>query len=96
MERLSFLSADYLSMDSRLTSDMDDTADEGGAYTDNDADVEMMHISAISRSSEPVTAEEVRIRYTPTCTHAHTHAHTHKHRLSSSTGCQRHLAANLN
>uniref|UniRef100_A0A674NJ93 Tight junction protein 2b (zona occludens 2) n=1 Tax=Takifugu rubripes TaxID=31033 RepID=A0A674NJ93_TAKRU len=60
MERLSFLSADYLSMDSRLTSDMDDTADEAGTYTDNEPDMEMMHISAISRSSEPVTAEEVR------------------------------------
>lgn len=47
-------------MDSRLHSDLDDTADEGGAYTDNEPDVEMMHISAISRSSEPVTAEEVR------------------------------------
>uniref|UniRef100_A0AAQ5XQR8 Tight junction protein 2b (zona occludens 2) n=1 Tax=Amphiprion ocellaris TaxID=80972 RepID=A0AAQ5XQR8_AMPOC len=61
MERLSFLSAmsaDYLSLDSRLTSDQDDTVDEGGAYTDNDLDVETMHISAISRSSEPVTAEE--------------------------------------
>lgn len=64
MERLSFLSADYLSMDSRLTLDMDDTADEGGAYTDNEPDMEMMHISAISRSSEPVTAEEVRVKYT--------------------------------
>lgn len=62
MERLSFLSADYLSMDSRLTSDMDDTADEAGAYTDNEPDAEMMHISAISRSSEPVTAEEVRVQ----------------------------------
>lgn len=63
MERLSFLSAmsaDYLSMDSRLTSDLDDTADETGAYTDNEPDAEMMHISAISRSSEPVSAEEVR------------------------------------
>lgn len=62
MERLSFLStmsADYLSMDSRLTSDLDDTADEGGAYTDMEPDVETVHISAISRSSEPVTAEEV-------------------------------------
>ncbi|KAK2902566.1 tight junction protein ZO-2-like [Channa argus] len=68
VERLSFLSAmsaDYLSMDSRLTSDMDDTADEGGAYTDNEPDVEMMHISAISRSSEPVTAEEILRRYSP-------------------------------
>lgn len=62
MERLSFLSADYLSMDSRLTSDMDDTADEAGVYTDNEPDMEMMHISAISRSSEPVTAEEVRVQ----------------------------------
>lgn len=62
MERLSFLSADYLSMDSRLTSDLEDTADEGGAYTDNEPDLEMMHISAISRSSEPVTAEEVRVQ----------------------------------
>ncbi|KAK2837058.1 hypothetical protein Q5P01_014270 [Channa striata] len=68
VERLSFLSAmsaDYLSMDSRLTSDMDDTADEGGAYTDNEPDVEMMHVSAISRSSEPVTAEEILRRYSP-------------------------------
>eukprot|EP00064_Thunnus_orientalis_P008678 superscaffoldBa00001053_g8701 len=69
VERLSFLSAmsaDYLSMDSRLTSDLDDTADEAGAYTDNEPDVETMHISAISRSSEPVTAEEVRVKYTNT------------------------------
>uniref|UniRef100_A0AAQ5ZW57 Tight junction protein 2b (zona occludens 2) n=1 Tax=Amphiprion ocellaris TaxID=80972 RepID=A0AAQ5ZW57_AMPOC len=68
MERLSFLSAmsaDYLSLDSRLTSDQDDTVDEGGAYTDNDLDVETMHISAISRSSEPVTAEEILRRYSP-------------------------------
>ncbi|XP_042343933.1 tight junction protein ZO-2-like isoform X5 [Plectropomus leopardus] len=68
VERLSFLSAmsaDYLSMDSRLTSDLDDTADEGGTYTDNEPDVEIMHISAISRSSEPVTAEEILRRYSP-------------------------------
>ncbi|XP_070759748.1 tight junction protein ZO-2b isoform X1 [Enoplosus armatus] len=68
VERLSFLSAmsaDYLSMDSRLTSDLDDTADEGGAYTDNEPDVDTMHISAISRSSEPVTAEEILRRYSP-------------------------------
>lgn len=63
------MSADYLSMDSRLTSDLEDTADEGGTYTDNEPDVEMMHISAISRSSEPVTAEEVR--------HMHARARTH-------------------
>ncbi|XP_074525674.1 tight junction protein ZO-2b isoform X2 [Halichoeres trimaculatus] len=68
VERLSYLSAmsaDYLSMDSRLTSDMDDTPDEGGTYTDNEHDAEMMHISAISRSSEPVTAEEILRRYSP-------------------------------
>uniref|UniRef100_A0A8C5EJP9 Tight junction protein 2b (zona occludens 2) n=1 Tax=Gouania willdenowi TaxID=441366 RepID=A0A8C5EJP9_GOUWI len=66
VERLSYLSSmstDYLSMDSRLTSDLDDTADEGGAYTDNEPDAEMMHISAISRSSEPVRAEEVTLKY---------------------------------
>uniref|UniRef100_A0A665VUJ1 Tight junction protein 2b (zona occludens 2) n=1 Tax=Echeneis naucrates TaxID=173247 RepID=A0A665VUJ1_ECHNA len=64
VERLSFLSAmstDYLSMDSRLTSDLEDTADEGGAYTDNEPDLETIHVSAISRSSEPVTAEEVSL-----------------------------------
>ncbi|KAM3610848.1 uncharacterized protein V6R79_009617 [Siganus canaliculatus] len=65
VERLSFLSADYLSMDSRLTSDLDDTADEAGVYTDNEHDVEAMHMSAISRSSEPVTAEEILRRYSP-------------------------------
>ncbi|XP_077943222.1 tight junction protein ZO-2b isoform X3 [Gasterosteus aculeatus] len=64
-ERLSFLSADYLSMDSRLTSDLDDTADEGGGYTDNEPDAEVVHISAISRSSEPVTAEQILRRYSP-------------------------------
>uniref|UniRef100_A0A669DXL2 Tight junction protein 2a (zona occludens 2) n=1 Tax=Oreochromis niloticus TaxID=8128 RepID=A0A669DXL2_ORENI len=39
-DRMSYLSAmsDYLSMDSRMTSDYDDTADEGGAYTDNELD----------------------------------------------------------
>ncbi|XP_040012165.1 tight junction protein ZO-2-like isoform X2 [Xiphias gladius] len=68
VERLSFLSAmsaDYLSMDSRLTSDLDDTADEGGTCTDNEPDLETIHISAISRSSEPVTAEEILRRYIP-------------------------------
>uniref|UniRef100_A0A8C7CJW3 Tight junction protein 2 n=1 Tax=Oncorhynchus kisutch TaxID=8019 RepID=A0A8C7CJW3_ONCKI len=51
------MSADYLSMDSRLASDYDDTADEGGAYTDNELDNEpanQLPVSAISRSSEPV------------------------------------------
>ncbi|XP_058491485.1 tight junction protein ZO-2-like isoform X3 [Solea solea] len=68
VERLSFLSAmsaDYLSIDSRLTSDLDDTADEGGCYTDNEHDLETTHTSAISRSSEPVTAEEILRRYSP-------------------------------
>uniref|UniRef100_A0A8C6KC47 Tight junction protein 2a (zona occludens 2) n=1 Tax=Nothobranchius furzeri TaxID=105023 RepID=A0A8C6KC47_NOTFU len=62
MSYLSAMSADYLSMDSRLTSDYDDTADEGGAYTDNELDEtldEPQPVSAISRSSEPVLADEV-------------------------------------
>uniref|UniRef100_A0A674CE34 Tight junction protein 2a (zona occludens 2) n=1 Tax=Salmo trutta TaxID=8032 RepID=A0A674CE34_SALTR len=62
MSYLSAMSADYLSMDSRLTSDFDDTADEGGAYTDNELDEPMdephQPVSAISRSSEPVLPEE--------------------------------------
>lgn len=60
MSYLSAMSADYLSMDSRLTSDYDDTADEGGAYTDNELDEstdEPQPMSAISRSSEPVSEE---------------------------------------
>lgn len=62
MSYLSAMSADYLSMDSRLTSDYDDTADEGGAYTDNELDEpmdELQPVSAISRSSEPVFPDEV-------------------------------------
>lgn len=62
MSYLSAMSADYLSMDSRLTSDYDDTADEGGAYTDNELDEPMDEpqlVSAISRSSEPVYSDEV-------------------------------------
>uniref|UniRef100_A0AAQ4RT70 Tight junction protein 2a (zona occludens 2) n=1 Tax=Gasterosteus aculeatus aculeatus TaxID=481459 RepID=A0AAQ4RT70_GASAC len=58
---LSAMSADYLSMDSRLTSDYEDTADEGGAYTDNELDEpldEPQPVSAISRSSEPVLSDE--------------------------------------
>ncbi|XP_052423144.1 tight junction protein ZO-2a isoform X2 [Carassius gibelio] len=60
MSYLSAMSADYLSMDSRLTSDYEDTADEGGAYTDNELDEstdEPQPMSAISRSSEPVSDE---------------------------------------
>uniref|UniRef100_A0A673MDQ8 Tight junction protein ZO-2-like n=1 Tax=Sinocyclocheilus rhinocerous TaxID=307959 RepID=A0A673MDQ8_9TELE len=64
MSYLSAMSADYLSMDSRLTSDCDDTADEGGTYTDNETDelLDRQRVSAISRSSEPVMPEEVRAR----------------------------------
>uniref|UniRef100_A0A8C5GVP5 Tight junction protein ZO-2-like n=1 Tax=Gouania willdenowi TaxID=441366 RepID=A0A8C5GVP5_GOUWI len=61
MSYLSAMSADYLSMDSRLTSDYEDTADEGGAYTDNELDetLDDPHpVSAISRSSEPVMPDE--------------------------------------
>ncbi|XP_034047803.1 tight junction protein ZO-2a isoform X4 [Thalassophryne amazonica] len=61
MSYLSAMSADYLSMDSRLASDYDDTADEGGAYTDNELDEpldEPQSVSAISRSSEPVLPDE--------------------------------------
>ncbi|KAJ8414958.1 hypothetical protein AAFF_G00024810 [Aldrovandia affinis] len=67
MSYLSAMSADYLSMDSRLTSDCDDTADEGGACTDNELDetVEEPHVSAISRSSEPVLVEELMRRPSP-------------------------------
>lgn len=62
MSYLSAMSADYLSMDSRLNSDYEDTADEGGAYTDNELDEttdEAQPVSAISRSSEPVLPDEV-------------------------------------
>ncbi|KAG2465878.1 ZO2 protein, partial [Polypterus senegalus] len=60
MSYLSAMGADYLSCDSRLTSDYDDTADEGGAYTDNELDdlADEPQVSAISRSSEPVVGEE--------------------------------------
>uniref|UniRef100_A0A672JPZ1 Tight junction protein 2a (zona occludens 2) n=1 Tax=Salarias fasciatus TaxID=181472 RepID=A0A672JPZ1_SALFA len=72
MSYLSAMSADYLSMDSRLTSDYEDTADEGGAYTDNELDEvldEPHPVSAISRSSEPVLPDEVgvsSVRRSPT------------------------------
>ncbi|XP_031414149.1 tight junction protein ZO-2a [Clupea harengus] len=60
MSYLSAMSVDYLSLDSRLASDYEDTADEGGAYTDNELDEPMNEpqVSAISRSSEPVQSEE--------------------------------------
>lgn len=62
------MSADYLSMDSRLTGDYDDTADEGGAYTDNELDEpnDEVQVSGTSRSSEPV--DEVSDPQAPTCT----------------------------
>lgn len=55
-----------------MTSDYDDTADEGGTYTDNELDepLERQRVSAISRSSEPVMPEEVR-------EHTHPQKHTH-------------------
>ncbi|XP_069043395.1 tight junction protein ZO-2b isoform X2 [Lepisosteus oculatus] len=67
MSYLSAMGADYLSMDSRLTSDYDDTADEGGAYTDNELDeiTDDLQVSAISRSSEPVAGEEHVTRPSP-------------------------------
>uniref|UniRef100_A0A8C2IBS4 Tight junction protein 2b (zona occludens 2) n=1 Tax=Cyprinus carpio TaxID=7962 RepID=A0A8C2IBS4_CYPCA len=68
MSYLSAMSADYLSMDSRLTSDYDDTADEAGTYTDNETDepLDRQLVSAISRSSEPVMPEEAsRGQYDP-------------------------------
>ncbi|XP_053481525.1 tight junction protein ZO-2 isoform X2 [Ictalurus furcatus] len=67
MSYLSAMSADYLSMDSRVTSDYDDTADEGGAYTDNEPEetLERQRVSAISRSSEPVMPEEILRKSSP-------------------------------
>lgn len=56
------MGADYLSCDSRLISDLEDTDGEGGAYTDNELDepLDEPRISSVSRSSEPVHHEEVR------------------------------------
>ncbi|XP_046728180.1 tight junction protein ZO-2 isoform X1 [Silurus meridionalis] len=67
MSYLSTMSADYLSMDCRVTSDYDDTADEGGAYTDNEHEetLERQRVSAISRSSEPVMPEEILRKSSP-------------------------------
>ncbi|KAM9083082.1 tight junction protein 2 isoform 3-T6 [Megaptera novaeangliae] len=64
-DRMSYLTAmgvDYLSCDSRLISDFEDTDGEGGAYTDNELDepAEEPLVSAITRSSEPVQHEEVK------------------------------------
>uniref|UniRef100_A0A2I3HZF7 Tight junction protein 2 n=1 Tax=Nomascus leucogenys TaxID=61853 RepID=A0A2I3HZF7_NOMLE len=56
----SLRNADYLSCDSRLISDFEDTDGEGGAYTDNELDepAEEPLVSSITRSSEPVQHEE--------------------------------------
>ncbi|XP_069481875.1 tight junction protein ZO-2-like isoform X2 [Ambystoma mexicanum] len=61
MSYLTAMGADYLSCDSRLVSDFEDTDGEGGAYTDNELDEvtdDPLPVSAISRSSEPVRFEE--------------------------------------
>jgi len=62
MSYLTAMGADYLSCDSRLISDLEDTDGEGGAYTDNELDepLDEPRISSVSRSSEPVHHEEVR------------------------------------
>ncbi|XP_068943076.1 tight junction protein ZO-2 isoform X4 [Petaurus breviceps papuanus] len=60
MSYLTAMGADYLSCDSRLISDFEDTDGEGGAYTDNELDEpsEEPQVSSITRSSEPVQHEE--------------------------------------
>lgn len=67
MSYLTAMGADYLSCDSRLISDFEDTDGEGGAYTDNELDepAEEPPVSSITRSSEPVQHEEVRQRGRP-------------------------------
>ncbi|XP_009187167.2 tight junction protein ZO-2 isoform X8 [Papio anubis] len=63
MSYLTAMGADYLSCDSRLISDFEDTDGEGGAYTDNELDepAEELLVSSITRSSEPVQHEEIEI-----------------------------------
>ncbi|XP_060136026.1 tight junction protein ZO-2 isoform X1 [Zootoca vivipara] len=60
MSYLTAMGADYLSCDSRLVSDMEDTDGEGGAYTDNELDepINEPRVSSISRSSEPVQQQQ--------------------------------------
>uniref|UniRef100_A0A8C5VGU1 Tight junction protein 2 n=1 Tax=Microcebus murinus TaxID=30608 RepID=A0A8C5VGU1_MICMU len=62
MSYLTAMGADYLSCDSRLISDFEDTDGEGGAYTDNELDepAEEPQVSPIARSSEPVQHEEAK------------------------------------
>ncbi|XP_055284330.1 tight junction protein ZO-2 isoform X4 [Moschus berezovskii] len=63
MSYLTAMGADYLSCDSRLISDFEDTDGEGGAYTDNELDepAEEPLVSPVTRSSEPVQHEEIEI-----------------------------------
>ncbi|XP_056379027.1 tight junction protein ZO-2-like isoform X2 [Hyla sarda] len=68
MSYLTAMGADYLSCDSRLISDFEDTDGEGGAYTDNELDEvveDPLPVSAISRSSEPVQSEEAVVKPMP-------------------------------
>ncbi|XP_054842415.1 tight junction protein ZO-2 isoform X1 [Eublepharis macularius] len=67
MSYLTAMGADYLSCDSRLISDMEDTDGEGGAYTDNELDEPLNEprVSSISRSSEPVQHEETLRKTSP-------------------------------
>ncbi|XP_004910833.1 tight junction protein ZO-2 isoform X2 [Xenopus tropicalis] len=68
MSYLTAMGADYLSCDSRLVSDFEDTDGEGGAYTDNELDElvdDPLPVSAISRSSEPVRQEETIAKPVP-------------------------------
>uniref|UniRef100_A0A8C6D1U6 Tight junction protein 2 n=1 Tax=Moschus moschiferus TaxID=68415 RepID=A0A8C6D1U6_MOSMO len=62
MSYLTAMGADYLSCDSRLISDFEDTDGEGGAYTDNELDepAEEPLVSPVTRSSEPVQHEEAK------------------------------------
>ncbi|KAM6468336.1 tight junction protein 2 isoform 1-T1 [Liasis olivaceus] len=67
MSYLTAMGADYLSCDSRLISDMEDTDGEGGGYTDNELDEPYYEprVSSISRSSEPVQQEESLRKFSP-------------------------------
>lgn len=69
-ERMSYLTAmgaDYLSYDSRLTSDLEDADGDGGAYTDNELDetIDEPRVSALGRSSEPVYNDEILRKPSP-------------------------------
>ncbi|XP_043920284.1 tight junction protein ZO-2 isoform X2 [Protopterus annectens] len=69
-ERMSYLTAmgaDYLSYDSRLTSDLEDADGDGGAYTDNELEemIDEPQVSSLGRSSEPVHNDEILRRPSP-------------------------------